>query len=1157
MALGRTNFTNKASILSSLTFDLAIGTEHEAADWILDISFATSTQTPIVAYFITAHNDVFAIRSKATRALDISVSQIASGLSSILYSAHIKPISATTILVAAGTVFGEVIVWSCYRSTSATTHVETEWHSRTYNVFRGHDGSIFGVCLSDRVELTGDRFPGRLLASCSDDRTIRLWDVSKFDNLLEAGLDVSEQHHEIAQRTGFGSIADASIAATWGHLSRIWAVGFIHGGASANPSLLISRGEDATCQIWNLTCEVPIASTDNAVLGRRDLRFDHSSTDHHHAGKHIWSHASHSENSSLAIFTGGSDGGIIARSISSQENGSSYLSIQTPFYDLFRYLKPKLAASDTIRTHHNDSVKQYVFISANVIFATTNYGKVIKGIIEAREHTSTSIEWMQVFHATGLGALAIMASDTTEGIVYLGSARGNIWVYSDAIQSIKLLAKVDQKISNIFTGTSWMPNKECTVRHLLVCSTTLVTARLLVVTQLHDEPDSLRVLKNVELRLPSTFQPTAFVDVSEGNLLILGSRSGALAIYLDAAREGGTANGIAPAFCARHIHGSDTVTHLQSFSAAKCNEQDPACYEIISTGKDGSYAIHKITFRNCEPASRSPVMTTLHRSCPPFGPNIEGASVRLTSSSSPELLLHGFDGKNFRCWNESRNSEVISIPCGGAHRNWAYSSKYLDMQSGVTSQGGCFVWTKAGVFNMARFFSPAHEIVQPGGHGREIKAMAVQKEDPGHDGQYAPTMRLIATGAEDTAIRLWMVTTVGKHAHVGTQSLVRKDNASCIRVLKKHTTGIQHLSFCQNFLFSSAGCEELFIWKLNFGVGVVSIGTVFLAALPKHAVASDLRITSFKAIFIACDPAADSLPEHEHIHIYTTYSNSTVRVFRYTNDHALPPGDRFQLMAEGCYNATCLTNICLLSESTPWFLTASTNGAVAVWPVVDHHKNATEQPSSLSYMTEHFIHQNAILALHTVRLGPKYYLLLTGGDDNALGITLILESAGRSMLCESSGDKDGLPTPRLRTLLMPRAHAAAITALEVIDLRKETHLTILTVVSTGNDQRLKIWRVTVNLDELSQSDHDPRTSAGTFGPEALRAIEVQLVEEMWTSVADASSIAVLTDVDDIDRTAGDVETVDAGSGSGKGKKLMIAGIGMEMVSIDLADGSGA
>lgn len=1150
LALGRIHFSHRGSFGQHVPCLVVIGPEYKAADWILDASFAVPHHPQALAYCVTAHNDVFVLRLTPSLDLSFGISQVTSGLSAILYSASIKPISSSTVLVAAGTVFGEVIVWSCYQSKCETAEARATWHSRTSHVFHGHSGSIFGVCFSEIVRLNDN--PGRLLASCSDDRTIRLWDVTGCDQIPESAEGVSSQHHGLFPQAGPESISDASIATTWGHVSRIWDVNFIHSNSgSSDMSLqLISRGEDATCQLWQLAWKEATAPAGIRDPEKRYLQFHHMGIDHYHSGKHIWSVVHHLGHFGPLIYTGGGDGGIIARSATAPKFGDTIFSIQTPFCELLKNINPDSARYASISNNHHDSVKQYVFTLGSVILATTNQGHLIQGTINADEQNPgrpLSITWTVRFSATDLRAFTVMTSKPTESMVYIGSVTGKIWVYHVALQSIQLLSKTDQKISRIFTGTSSARKNGSMVRHLLVCSSNSSTADLLEIVQSGHESSSLQVSRTLELSLPPTFQPTAFVEMNGGKLVVLGSRSGDLVIYYNVFHENERTNQIAPAISLRHIHGSDTVTQLQQVAPTNSSEQDTSFYEILSTGRDGSYAVHRITSRDCETGSKSPILCTLHRSYPPFGPNVEGASFVMADSGGTQLLLYGFRGKDFVVWNESTHSEVMCVPCGGAHRSWAYCSRTPSQHLGKTNQGGCFIWTKAGVCNIAKFDSPAHNVLQPGGHGREIKAMALYKPTSSQLLFVGSIGWLIATGAEDTAIRLWVVKATGTHARLGTHNVSAREKASCVRVLRKHTTGIQHLSFCKDFLFSSAGCEEFFIWKINFCVSTVGIGTVLQAAVPKHTTDSDLRITSFEVVCISDNPKADSVSKVEHFLIYAVYSNSMVRVFKYTDDPMLMSEDRFRLLGKGFYNTTCLTQICSLGASFPWFLTASTNGAVTIWPGGDHHAVVQERLSKLAHRAEHHIHQNAILALQATHVGQEHHLLLTGGDDNALGITVLPKDDLASTLAEQPGNCSGLPSPRFGTLLIPRAHAAAITALEILDSKESDCIATFTVLSSGNDQRLKIWGVTVDLEDLIKVGRGTRTQDHTDGPALVRSIDVELLGEMWTSVADASSMVVMPDAGGWDTEGG---TGIARVESGKGKRLMIAGIGMEMMRID-------
>ena len=138
-----------------------------------------------------------------------------------------------------------------------------------------------------------------------------------------------------------------------------------------------------------------------------------------------------------------------------------------------------------------------------------------------------------------------------------------------------------------------------------------------------------------------------------------------------------------------------------------------------------------------------------------------------------------------------------------------------------------------------------------------------------------------------------------------------------------------------------------------------------------------------------------------------------------------------------------------------------------------------------------------------IRLDPAGLdcLIITGGDDGALAITRRLQSKASVQ-------------PTTSTLLIPKAHAAAINAVEylheiahAVDKPLRTHV----FVSSGNDQRLKTWVVQVK---------DPGIPGNP-----IEAIAVRLYCNQYASVADASSLSSII--------------------TAKGAGVVVAGIGME------------
>jgi len=154
----------------------------------------------------------------------------------------------------------------------------------------------------------------------------------------------------------------------------------------------------------------------------------------------------------------------------------------------------------------------------------------------------------------------------------------------------------------------------------------------------------------------------------------------------------------------------------------------------------------------------------------------------------------------------------------------------------------------------------SHRVVRPGGHGREIKAVAVSPVGDGERGRY------VATGAEDTDIRIF------RHEHGGEGA---NEGLKCLHTLSKHITGVQQLRWSSDghFLFSAAGREEFFVWRVQpvpcFGIGVVCV-----AQCPGVTEAGDLRVMDFDVLEVC--GAGVSVTERYILSL--VYSDSSVRV---------------------------------------------------------------------------------------------------------------------------------------------------------------------------------------------------------------------------------------------------------------------------------------
>ncbi|CAI4038941.1 hypothetical protein SMKI_06G2930 [Saccharomyces mikatae IFO 1815] len=160
------------------------------SDWVTGATFSFDESQ---IYLLTCYNKVLVCDLNC----EVISRKSLSGERSILYSGIIKVFGPDKVYVNAGTVMGGVIIWDLFS--------ETKIHN-----LLGHEGSIFYVNLSNN---------GKYVASCSDDRSIRLWD-----------LQTGEQ-----------------LSIGWSHTARIWNLMFFD-----NDTKLISVSEDCTCRIWNI-----------------------------------------------------------------------------------------------------------------------------------------------------------------------------------------------------------------------------------------------------------------------------------------------------------------------------------------------------------------------------------------------------------------------------------------------------------------------------------------------------------------------------------------------------------------------------------------------------------------------------------------------------------------------------------------------------------------------------------------------------------------------------------------------------------------------------------------------------------------------------------------------------------------------------------------
>ncbi|KAL0935374.1 WD repeat domain-containing protein [Colletotrichum truncatum] len=978
--------------------------EAKAPDWIYD--GAISPEEPGRGVLVTAHNEVLEF-SFSEDGKTLEFGRIVSPSRPILYSANLAWTSKTSVLVAGGTAFGEILLWKCHFSDENKPWCEVLF------VFTGHEGSIFGVDISPEIDLGAGGTKARLLASCSDDRTIRIWDISERPDAPRLQYDSFGE----ARETGFGgAIADAAAAAAaadltttqvaysaplamvMGHISRIWHVRFprtLNELASGRPARVFSFGEDSTLQTWTLEVDVQqwqrkcltaaAAAEDDVQVTAKIM---HQETYARHDGKHIWATAlTQLDNGEVLVATGGQDSKVNLFSDRSRAaTGCHIEGLPSELRTLVtRDIVGKLPALNpefAVPTQTKEAFHRFAFIDEDTLLATTTTGRLMVGSWGAE------LMWSEI--GTNEETLAAFRACTSlkspgRGLALLGTANKKIFLYRNS--TVQEIGTVPGKVADIFCLDSLVEDSGRSKLDFLVTILGGEASMQILTLDL----ETYTILSMVPTDLDNRFIVTAACVV--GDLLVLGSRHG----YMSAFRRSGDQLTAIPAPDRRT---TDSITSIGPLSTSSSVDH------IIVTSRDGNYRIYEIT-----PSA----LLLHHETAPTAVPNIEEAWLMGT-----DLILCGFRSKNFVIWNETQHEELVRVNCGGAHRAFAYSRR----------DHVRFVFNKAatlGVYEQPDNSAAIahHRTLKRGTHGREVRAVA-------YSGRY------VATGAEDTAIRIW-------EYKPAANPLERE--LQCVKIVKVHTAGLQSLKWLgEEYLFSCSGNEEFMVWRVK-DLGVPGLGLMREAVFTDRSAEGDLRITSFDVAWLK-----------EAVAITMAFSNSVVKTYRYT------PEGGFELLVKGQYTGACLVQVRHLRISPEGVLdivTAATDGHLAVW-------RSSCDEYVLKYTTR--IHQSSIKALD-VHANSERFVVLTGGDDNALGVTTLDPNA------------DFAPVARAG---VRKAHAAAINGLTFL---KETNGGGMVYATASNDQRVKMWKL-----------------CWRGGVE-----EITLLADEYSGVADAGDLEVIGD----------------------------------------------
>ncbi|KAJ1789456.1 WD repeat-containing protein 6, partial [Coemansia sp. RSA 2399] len=195
---------NSSSSSSCKQAHLRVEHFEEMEDWIMAAHWVCGSRGRLLVALALAHNQVVVCDPQASGRSAVYRARCAE--QSILYSAAFHGDSVDELVVAAGTVFNQVVVWRVKHSEKEDGDNKA---AQIIHRLQGHAGVVFGVRFSA---------DGKHMASVSDDRTVIAWDLA----------------------------SPSKPKRMFGHQARVWSCLILDSG------VLVSASEDGTCRVWDI-----------------------------------------------------------------------------------------------------------------------------------------------------------------------------------------------------------------------------------------------------------------------------------------------------------------------------------------------------------------------------------------------------------------------------------------------------------------------------------------------------------------------------------------------------------------------------------------------------------------------------------------------------------------------------------------------------------------------------------------------------------------------------------------------------------------------------------------------------------------------------------------------------------------------------------------
>ena len=940
--------------------------------------------------------------------------------------------SFTELMLASGTVSNEILIWTAVDTEETksflprTTCSVPDTHS--YQCIQGPKD----FCLRGHVGVIHDvRFDetGELLASASDDRSVRLWQRTKGGEWA-------------LQWTG------------WSHKARVWRIIFSSQG-------VISCGEDAAAKIW--------CKNDGSLLGEFRV----------HNCQSLWS-IDVRDNLALVGCNDGTaklwipnsriihacdESSIAARADSGSDTTLATFLVPDDRFSLDDENDTPISQSASTDTMNEDEIISYEDLSSN--------HRKKKATVKATKQTICGLD----FYQTGDKRRKLLAS-TRAGSLFSLCLESYAWQVLEpwstpsmglsaadgsciAIHaSGKLVAVGTNRGDIVFVNLSSVDGNDCNKiaerrRHCSARSflsikrlawldeSTLLSFHIkgfVIIWRFGDLQSDLflcqdKIEPHRVLNTTTKAVPTCFAYISKDNSLLVGDSRGNIALFrrLDQPSNGRVHR---PASLASRVHKKEHVNDVLYLSNGK----------IVSVGNDG-YIRHSIFNASVELES----ILSIQLSCLPGPSHIY--EPKCGNGDKDNVIVAGYHGNSFLAVDLSSGYEVFRVETGGRQRTHCsfvdldpspecFPASYgmavcINRGDGLNE---IMVQSCVGATKVSEKLTIQHNVGVPL-HGEPVFDLCLFTSHPRAD------YRMLLTGSEDCTARVSVVT----NSEVVASTLL-PSQTSCIRAVSSsrhsndHTTllivcGGKMTVHFYALIDQTVDCHEKTLSDTKRLCKMITrhIGTGYYSFKPSI----DPRINAVQSMPL------ENGNDVRHV-VFTGDSDGSIHLFTVSDMQAAPrtiPGQLLYTLGRPVLSL----EVVALHDSRIFVIAGITDGSIVMWllPTIDF----TLPIAPLGKYDAHRIGTNSISALLVDEIEDEVQIrICSGGDDQSLAVCTV------NLLVH----EEVQPSPRcLKIVSFVRLDVASASAIKGVKLVDADH-----ILSVGYSQRLALWQVVSDPDAL-------------------------------------------------------------------------------------------